>query len=270
MEKELEDYIDQEGKVKIWPSRQKHKLLILDYLSSKFDLGKYYSEKEINEILNQYHSFEDHAILRMELFNSGYLSMTNDCSKYWRIGPLISPDQWVTNRLIIRDSVLEECGELQKIYNTSAYTHKWTGDNYEPNYIYSHMTDGVPLPPKGLKEYYKIKSIYRKDTLKIIGLIEIYHGHPDAKTFFVGFLFINPENQRKGYGQELVEYACRMVSDLKYAKAGIGVHLKNWPAVRFWTSCGFDKITKISGDAVHSEDTFCIMRLEKLLEEKHT
>lgn len=263
--KELSNYIDQEGKVKIWPSKRKHKLLVLDYLSSKFDLGAYYSEKEINEILNKYHLFGDHAILRRELFNAGYIDRTNDCSKYWRVGPLISPEIWGTDRLIIKDSILQECEELQNVYNASAYMNKWTGDSCEPDYIYKHITEG-DLPPNGLREYYKIKTVYKKETSEIVGLIEIYHGYPDTKTFFIGFLFIHPEYQRKGYGHEIVEYACKMASGLNYPRAGIGVHLKNWPAIRFWTRCGFDHITRISGDEIHNENTFCVMRLEKTLE----
>ena len=264
MDKVLKNYIDQEGKVKIWPSKRKHKLLVLDYLSSKFDLGIYYSEKEMNEVLNKYHLFGDYAILRRELFNSGYINRTKDCSKYWRVGPLISPDVWETDRLISKDSMLKECEELQKIYNASAYMNKWVGGSCEPDYIYKHITEGA-LPPNGLKEYYAIKTIYKKEILEMIGLIEMYHGYPDAKTFYIAFLFIHPEHQRKGYGQEIVEFVCRMANDLKYAKAGMAVHLKNWPAVRFWTSCGFNKIASVSGDELHSENTFCAMRLEKSL-----
>ena len=67
-----------------WPKKPSQKQVVIEYLSSKFDLDKNYSEKEINLILEQSHSFNDIALLRRELIGRGFLSRKDDGSKYWK------------------------------------------------------------------------------------------------------------------------------------------------------------------------------------------
>ena len=45
----------------------------LFYLASKFELGKNYTEKEVNQILNNWHTFEDWAMLRRDLYEKRFL-----------------------------------------------------------------------------------------------------------------------------------------------------------------------------------------------------
>ncbi len=82
----LKRFLDKDSKLKAWPSR-KHRdkqLLALEYLAAKFEPGREYSEKEVNEILNQNHTFGDPAMLRRELFMAKQLDRTPDGSRYWR------------------------------------------------------------------------------------------------------------------------------------------------------------------------------------------
>jgi len=81
----LQGYQDKEGKFHSFPGkRQKEKqTLMLEYLASKFEVGKKYSEKEINNILNQYHSFKDPATLRRLMFGKKLLNRTVDGRVYW-------------------------------------------------------------------------------------------------------------------------------------------------------------------------------------------
>lgn len=82
---ELRGFLDKDSKLKSWPSR-KHRdkqLLVLEYLAPKFEVGREYSEKEVNEILNQHHTFGDPALLRRELYIAGLLDRTPDGSRYW-------------------------------------------------------------------------------------------------------------------------------------------------------------------------------------------
>ncbi|MCX7772974.1 MAG: hypothetical protein N2376_07675, partial [Clostridia bacterium] len=51
----------------------------------------------------------------------------------------------------------------------------------------------------------------------------------------------------------------------KYMAAG--VHLKNWPAIRFWTKMGLDRITAVRGDSVIGADKFSVMALRQDLNE---
>ena len=58
--------------------------MALEFLAAKFEVGREYSEKEVNEILNQNHTFGDPAMLRRELYIARLLDRTPDGSRYWR------------------------------------------------------------------------------------------------------------------------------------------------------------------------------------------
>lgn len=79
----LKNFLDDEGKLKIYPAKQKLKILSLFYLASKFEKGKIYTEKEVNRILKDWHIFEDWAMLRRDLYDKWFLGREPNCSIYW-------------------------------------------------------------------------------------------------------------------------------------------------------------------------------------------
>lgn len=85
MSETLETYMDSEGRITEWPGKKKNdiKKLILDYMASKFEPDVQYTEREVNDILKRYHTFDDWAMLRRELFEQGYMNRTKDGSAYW-------------------------------------------------------------------------------------------------------------------------------------------------------------------------------------------
>ena len=83
---ELRNYLDKEGRVMEFPSRRnkgKERSLVLHYLASKFQPGVIYTEREVNRLLNQHHTFGDPAMLRRELFEHQMLHRRRDGSAYW-------------------------------------------------------------------------------------------------------------------------------------------------------------------------------------------
>lgn len=81
----LNGYIDEDGKFTRLPGkRQKKKLdLMIEYLATQFEKGRNYTEMEVNEVLNQHHSFNDPATLRRLLFGTGIMNRTVDGRSYW-------------------------------------------------------------------------------------------------------------------------------------------------------------------------------------------
>ncbi|MEM9885037.1 MAG: DUF2087 domain-containing protein [Bacteroidota bacterium] len=81
----LSSYLDENGKFSHFPGkRQKKKQhLMLELLSERFERGKKYTEKEVNEILNQHHSFHDPATLRRLMFGKKLINRTLDGRVYW-------------------------------------------------------------------------------------------------------------------------------------------------------------------------------------------
>lgn len=61
----LRNFIDKNGRLKQIPAQLKKKLIVLEYMVSKLEPGRKYTEKEINEYIKPYH--DDYATLRREL-----------------------------------------------------------------------------------------------------------------------------------------------------------------------------------------------------------
>ena len=76
---------DKNGKVISWPNKRRkdERIYVLNYLQSKFEKEKIYSEKEINEILDKWHLFNDHALLRREMYDNYFINRSKDVREYW-------------------------------------------------------------------------------------------------------------------------------------------------------------------------------------------
>lgn len=61
----LRNFFTPDGKLKQLPGKQKKRLIVLEYLIRNLQVGKRYTEKEINEHLQSFH--EDYATIRREL-----------------------------------------------------------------------------------------------------------------------------------------------------------------------------------------------------------
>lgn len=87
IEKQFERLLDSEGRLTSWPIRKWNlKVRILEYLASKFEIDTAYKEKDVNEILGQYHTFNDSALLRRYLCDYGFLERTINGALYWKEG----------------------------------------------------------------------------------------------------------------------------------------------------------------------------------------
>ena len=55
----IQRFLDECGKIKTWPSKKDKKIEILKYLSNKFEYDKFYTEKEVNAIIDEIHTLND-------------------------------------------------------------------------------------------------------------------------------------------------------------------------------------------------------------------
>ena len=79
----IRDYTRRDGSLKTLPAQQKKLEAILRYVVKAFDMGKRYSEKQVNDMLSRYH--EDTATLRRELVGFGLMQREGGGGEYWRI-----------------------------------------------------------------------------------------------------------------------------------------------------------------------------------------
>ena len=70
-EKVLKNHL-QDGKVHTFPSKEKKKIVVLQYIAEQFVQDKIYSEKEVNEILKDL--VDDHVSVRRYLIEIGRAS----------------------------------------------------------------------------------------------------------------------------------------------------------------------------------------------------
>lgn len=80
----LHRFLDRDGLVTRWPRPPEEQKQLLDYLVNKFQRNQLYSEAEVNETLNRWHTFEDAALLRREMVDYGYMGRTSSGDRYWR------------------------------------------------------------------------------------------------------------------------------------------------------------------------------------------
>lgn len=79
--KAIETYVDENGALKSYPSKEKKKIILLEEIAKNFNVGKRYSEKEINIVLKRI--YEDYVTIRRALIQYGFLDRSKDCSEYW-------------------------------------------------------------------------------------------------------------------------------------------------------------------------------------------
>ena len=80
--KVIHDYTRRDGSLKTLPSQRKKLEAILRYVVQGFDVGKRYSEKQVNEILAGYYA--DTATLRRELVGYRLMQREGGGGEYWR------------------------------------------------------------------------------------------------------------------------------------------------------------------------------------------
>ncbi len=80
---EISKFQDQEGRLTLFPAKRRNKMISLYYLATKFEPDIIYTEKQINDIIEANHTFQDKWLLRRELVNIGLLCRLTDGSQYW-------------------------------------------------------------------------------------------------------------------------------------------------------------------------------------------
>ena len=81
----LRNFLDADGKLTAFPAKRKMKLYALLYLSQKIPTDTDFTEREINDILLDWHTFADPATLRRELYDYRFLDRSRD-GKVYRLG----------------------------------------------------------------------------------------------------------------------------------------------------------------------------------------
>lgn len=83
----LRPFLDDGGRLRQWPAKRSTQLSALRWLATHFDPARQYTEKDVDAILQDLHSFADWALLRRDMIDAGLLGRTRDCRRYWKTAP---------------------------------------------------------------------------------------------------------------------------------------------------------------------------------------
>jgi hypothetical protein len=76
-------FLDEDGRIKQWPAHDRTRIPVLEYLCGKFEKGKTYTEKEVNQKIDWWHTFGDYFLLRRSLIDYQFMARKIDGSQYW-------------------------------------------------------------------------------------------------------------------------------------------------------------------------------------------
>lgn len=180
--------------------------------------------------------------------------------------------QWKTERLNVKDSILDEVPGLQKINDAVPQTQGWMvveGQDVVDCSMLSAFQNGVlPPVPNRSKAYFRLQSIRLTNSDELIGFLGVYHGFPQANVFWINTLTFHPDFQRQGYGSELLNGLIQIVKELEsYTCMRSYVAHNNLPSLRMCVKVGFNKMLEIAGEQISSENTEVHILLEKTIRE---
>ena len=81
----ISQFLDDEGRIIQLPKKHSTRCAVLAYLAVKFEPGAEYTEHQVKDICNNWHTFGDSCLIQRELVDNGLLGRESDCSRYWRV-----------------------------------------------------------------------------------------------------------------------------------------------------------------------------------------
>jgi hypothetical protein len=95
---ELKPFLNEKLQLTAWPARNRKKLHALYYLAQKLEAGRLYTERELGDLLDDWHTFHDPATLRREMYTHRLIDRSRDGRSYWA-EPLPHLETWLAGYL---------------------------------------------------------------------------------------------------------------------------------------------------------------------------
>lgn len=157
------------------------------------------------------------------------------------------PSRWDTTLCFMVEADDQATGVVAMILGENAEALEIIGKPGNPHEQAQRAIDHAVLPPGGVawrEKLYLVRDIESRET---IGFLTVYFGYPTPETIYIGSFYMRPNWQGRGFGHTVVVELERLALKAGFHDARVGVGLKNWRALRFWTRNGYSRITRIRG-----------------------
>ena len=92
---ELKPFLNEKGQLTALPSKYRKQLLAVWYLADRLEAGRTYTQDELGDALESWHTFHDPATLRRSLVDRGLVTRERDGSVYRRTDVLPALEEFV-------------------------------------------------------------------------------------------------------------------------------------------------------------------------------
>ena len=93
------------------------------------------------------------------------------------------------------------------------------------------------LPPHTLRKDKYYAGYFHKD--RMIAVLDLICGYPDAGTAFIGFFMTDDSIQNKGIGSRIISDLCGFLKEEGFSRVRLGYVSANPQAAHFWHKNGF-------------------------------
>lgn len=164
--------------------------------------------------------------------------------------------------ITFKTATIKDINLMMDIANSWENHQKISGHTTTKEELLDAIVNGDLPPVKNASiDNYSLKLIYHNDNC--IGYFDHYNGFPDNETVWISIFIIHKDYRKKGFGKTAINQFISTIPKQSYQSVGIGVDLKNFSGMKFWTSIGFNQIVKVVGDDTFSEDTFATALLKR-------
>lgn len=173
------------------------------------------------------------------------------------------PDEWRTERLLIRDATIEEAPRLTAVVNACSHVAAW-----DPTFAPAPESEVEALVRRSIDSRGGSADLFTMQSIRaggeIIGYFHLMYNRPEPRLIGISMFVIHPDHQRHGYGREIAEGMIEQVGILGAYDAMVArVYLKNRPAMQHWVGLGFTTIVRYEDDPVMTDEAFASLLLRR-------
>ena len=261
---EVKNYLDAQGRLTLFPAKKKNQKIALFYLASKINPGQTYTEKELNSLLADWHTYNDNCTLRRELYNNRFINRTIDGKTYYKENP----------QPILKDFDIDDSFEPSDVFNSFKYllpeyrlirlTRKHKDALYELEstnpYYFSIYQDHPVTPDESIADLEAIPENFPTKQKYYFGLYQgnqmiavmdflvgyNYEHSSDIQTVWIGFFMVHGNHKNQGLGKHIMNTFIQAAKENGIRKIQLACIEGNKEGYPFWTQLGFKEIAKVN------------------------